>query len=327
MKNSLGDVNPKLARTVSSHLNRIEKRLLCEAQADTEFVSAAASHIIKAGGKRFRPTLVVLSSQLGSQARKEDVCNASVVVELTHVASLYHDDVMDEAALRRGVPSANAKWGNLTAILVGDYLFARASAVVADLGADYVALQARTFQRLVQGQIAETEGPRGNQDPLAHYLQVVADKTGSLISTSAVFGAMVAGLPDEQIEALRLFGEEVGAIFQLGDDIIDIVSDESGKTPGADLKAGVPTLPTLLVRQLARPQDGRLLELLDGGINTDAHVQEALTLLRSHPALAQARSDVIRRSELARSYLAPLPKVPARDALEALCDTVVTRSS
>ena len=152
-----------------------------------------------------------------------------MVVELTHVASLYHDDVMDEARLRRGSASANARWGNTVAILVGDFLFARASEEVAELGPDYVRLQSRTFARLVQGQIAETVGPQ-DADPLEHYLSVVADKTASLIATSALFGAKVAGAELSVQRALAAYAEEIGTVFQLSDDIIDVTSDETGKT-------------------------------------------------------------------------------------------------
>ena len=173
-------------------LSSIEAALLKAAEADSDLVTEAAQHIIAAGGKRFRPLLVVLGSYLGPRAATADVVKAAVVVELTHVASLYHDDVMDEAGIRRGSVSANSRWGNTVAILVGDLLFARASDIVCDLGPDFVRLQARTFSRLVQGQIAETVGPSG-ADPLDHYLQVVADKTGSLIATSALFGSKISG--------------------------------------------------------------------------------------------------------------------------------------
>ena len=163
-------------------------------------VTEAASHIISAGGKRFRPLLVVLASQLLPGAASDRIDRAAIVMELTHVASLYHDDVMDEAAVRRSVDSANARWDNTVAILVGDYLFSRASSTVATLGTEYVALQAETFARLVQGQIAETRGPLPGVDRLQHYLDVVADKTGSLIAASARFGGMVCGASDEILD-------------------------------------------------------------------------------------------------------------------------------
>lgn len=318
--------------TVRERLDEIESALMAIAEADSPMVTEAAQHVIAAGGKRFRPLLVVLASQLDpvtSVAPVDDVIRAALVVELTHVASLYHDDVMDEARLRRGSDSANARWGNTVAILVGDFLFARASEVVAELGTEYVRLQARTFARLVQGQIAETVGP-GDADPLQHYLTVVADKTASLIATSALFGAKVAGADPGVQRALAAYGEEIGTVFQLSDDIIDITSDETGKTPGTDLREGIPTLPTLLFRRHADPgsaTDARLLALLDSDLSDDADLAEALSLLRAHPCIEQARAEVRRRSERARSYLADLPAGPARDALAELCDTVVTRSA
>jgi heptaprenyl diphosphate synthase len=249
------------------------------------------------------------------------------VVELTHVGSLYHDDVMDDADLRRGSSSANATWGNTVAILVGDFLFARASDIVSELGPEFVRLQARTFSRLVQGQIAETVGPQPGEDPLEHYLQVIADKTGALIATSAVFGAKLSGAEDVVQAILGEFGEEIGVVFQLSDDIIDITSDDTGKTPGTDLREGIPTLPTLLARQSTDPADRRLLELLDSDLSDDQALAEVLTLLRGHPSIEQARAEVQRRAKAARLLLSPLPEGPARMALEELCDAVVTRTS
>lgn len=322
------EVDPEFSARVTALLERIEDELMAAAVADTAFATEAAQHIISAGGKRFRPMLVVLASMLGEHpADDEAVARAAQVVELTHVASLYHDDVMDEAELRRGAPSANRRWDNNVAILVGDLLFARASSIVATLGVEYVALQSETFARLVQGQLAETRGPQPGDDPLAHYLGVVADKTGSLIATSARFGGMVAGASPEVLSALAAYGEEIGVVFQLSDDIIDIASDTAGKTPGTDLRAGVPTLPTLLARRSTDPADARLLSLLASGIEDDAEVTEALGLLRVHPALDEARAEVSRRADVARGYLAPLPEGPAKDALLALCDTVITRSA
>ena len=318
--------------TVREQLDEIESALLAIAEADSPMVTEAAQHVIAAGGKRFRPLLVVLASQLDpvtAVAPIDDVVRAALVVELTHVASLYHDDVMDEARLRRGSDSANARWGNTVAILVGDFLFARASEVVAELGTEYVRLQARTFARLVQGQIAETVGP-GDADPLQHYLKVVADKTASLIATSALFGAKVAGADPGVQRALAAYGEEIGTVFQLSDDIIDITSDETGKTPGTDLREGIPTLPTLLFRRsvdLTSASDVRLLQLLDSDLSDDADLAEALALLRAHPCIEQARAEVRARAERARSHLVDLPAGPARDALEELCDTVVTRTA
>ncbi len=312
--------------SVRGQLEAVETALLRAAEAETPMVTEAAQHIIAAGGKRFRPLLVTLTAQLGPAAVDDDVVKAAVVVELTHVASLYHDDVMDEARIRRGSVSANSRWGNTVAILVGDFLFARASDLVSELGADYVSIQARTFARLVQGQIAETVGPQAGADPLDHYLQVVADKTAALISTSALFGAKISGCSPALQQRMGEFGEQIGLVFQLSDDIIDITSDVAGKTPGTDLREGIPTLPTLLARRSTDPADARLLELLDSDLREDAALAEALTLLRRHPAIAQTRAEVERRADAARNLLDGLPVGPARLALEELCTSVVTRS-
>ena len=326
-----------LPAPVRAQLEVIEAELMRVAEARTELVTEAARHSIAAGGKRFRPLLVLLGSYFGERSEGSeqssdeivgaDVVRGALVVELTHVASLFHDDVMDDARVRRGSASANARWGNSVAILVGDFLFARASDIVAELGPEYVSLQARTFSRLVQGQIAETVGPSPGDDPLEHYLQVVADKTGALIATSALFGAKIAGASEAVQAILAEFGEQIGVVFQLSDDIIDITSDDTGKTPGTDLREGVPTLPTLLVSQSGDPADARLHELLATDLHSDAELAEALGLLRRHPAIARARAEVLRRAEDARSLLEPLPDGPAKAALVDLCDTVVTRTS
>ncbi|WP_313405659.1 polyprenyl synthetase family protein, partial [Aeromicrobium sp.] len=237
-----------LEQRVSDGVERVEHLLAQSVHSPEPLVAEASSHLLQAGGKRFRPLLVVLCAEFGDPTAA-DIVPSAVVVELTHLATLYHDDVMDEAAMRRGAPSANARWDNSVAILVGDFLFARASSLVADLGPEAVRIQADTFARLVHGQLRETLGPGPDDDPLQHYLSVVADKTGSLIATAARFGAMMSGA-GAQIEATLLeFGERIGVAFQLADDIIDIASDsdDSGKVPGTDLREGVPTLPTLLV--------------------------------------------------------------------------------
>ncbi len=320
-------VDPELETRLRRGLNEVEKGLAAASDSDAPFVTKAARHLVDAGGKRFRPLLVLLGAEFGDP-EAPGVVPAALVVELTHVATLYHDDVMDEAALRRGALSANARWDNTVAILTGDWLFARASDIVADLGAEAVHLQAQTFSRLVQGQIRETLGPGADDDPLCHYLTVVADKTGSLIATSALFGAKLAGAPEPVQEALFGFGERVGAAFQLSDDVLDVTSEtpQSGKTPGTDLREGILTLPALLALSSDDPQDARLRDLLRSDLSDDTRHEETLALLRTHPAVAEARAYVARRADEARAYLRELPDISARDALTALCDLVVTRS-
>jgi heptaprenyl diphosphate synthase len=305
----------------------VEELLRDATKSDYAFVTETSRHLVEAGGKRFRPLLVLVAAQFGEPAAP-GVVPAAVVTELTHLATLYHDDVMDEADMRRGAPSANRRWGNTVAILTGDFLFARASDILADLGPECVRIQARTFERLCTGQIRETVGPGPEDDPLEHYLSVVTDKTGSLIATCARFGAMLSGAPDSVTDLLTTFGERIGVAFQLSDDLLDVSSDAvvSGKTPGTDLREGVPTLPVL--RALGSdPDGGRLGELLAGDLTDDALHAEALALLRAHPAMALARDDLAGWAAAARSVLAPLPDTAARAVLESLCDLVVSRTA
>ena len=308
-------------------LDEFEERLVDTAVASSPFVTEASRHIIAAGGKRFRPLLVFLAAQFGGPVDTDNLMRAAMVMELTHVASLYHDDVMDVADLRRGAPSANRIWGNSVAIRVGDFLFARASTTVAELGVDYVRLQAETFSRLVQGQIAETRGPGEGEDPLAHYIRVIADKTGSLIAASAIFGGMVAGASREVIDALAAFGEEVGLVFQLSDDLIDISSTTTGKTPGTDLREGVPTLPVLMLRASKDPADDDILAMIDGDLTSDAVLADVLVRLRAHPVMDRAKAEVERRADRARAHLAPLPEGDAKDALLRVCTDLVDRTA
>ena len=317
-----------LETRLRARMEEVEAELEDAIQSEAGFVTTAARHLMHAGGKRFRPLLVLLAAETGDSSR-DGVVTSACVVELTHLASLYHDDVMDEAVLRRGAESANARWDNLVAILTGDFLFSKSSELTARLGADAVKIQAETFTRLVEGQILETLGPSEDDDPLEHYLRVVAGKTGSLIATSARYGARFAGAPLEVEEALTAYGERVGTAFQLSDDIIDIVSesDESGKTPGTDLREGVPTLPVLIAQRSTDPGDVRLLELLGSDLSDDARHAEALALLRVHPAMDQARAYVLERANEARQLLKVLPEGPVRDALDAFAELIATRSS
>ncbi|CAN5903010.1 polyprenyl synthetase family protein [soil metagenome] len=311
-------------------MQAVEDGLAAAVSSEAEFVNEAARHLLDAGGKRFRPLLVLLAAEFGRpDADAEAVVAAALVVELTHVATLYHDDVMDEARLRRGAPSANARFDNSVAILTGDFLFAQASDIVAGLGPEAVRIQARTFARLVQGQIAETRGPGDRDDALQHYLSVVADKTGSLIAASAHLGALTAGCDLRAQRVLTAFGERIGTAFQLSDDILDVASDaaDSGKAPGTDLREGVPTLPVLLLHRSAGSADEPLRSFLAGDLTDDGRLAEALRLLRAHPAMDEARSYVVDRAAEARALLNGLPAGAARDALDDLCDLVVTRTS
>lgn len=323
-----------LAERLTARLALVEAALENAVRSEAPFVTKAAQHLMQAGGKRFRPLLVLLAAEAASAdtGDLDQVVTSACVVELTHLASLYHDDVMDEADLRRGTPSANARWDNLVAILTGDWLFSKSSELTAQLGPEAVRIQAETFSRLVEGQILETLGP-GDGEPLDHYLRVVAGKTGSLIATSARYGAIFGGCSAQVQQALTAYGEKVGVAFQLSDDILDIASEseESGKTPGTDLREGVPTLPVLLAKQLARGStasaDARLLDLLEADLTDDALHAETLALLRAHPAMDEARAYVLDLARDASASLSILSAGPARDALTAFADLIATRTA
>lgn len=306
----------------------VEELIRKQVDGKYDFAIETSRHLIDAGGKRLRPLLTLISSHFGNPKAK-GIIEAAVVCELTHLGTLYHDDVMDEAPLRRGVESANSRWGNSVAILTGDYLFAKVSQLLADLGPEAVRLQAFTFERLVIGQILETQGSSKGRTPLEHYLAVISDKTGSLIAASARYGAMISGATESVTESLTNFGESMGIVFQLADDIIDIASDsnESGKTPGTDLKEGVPTLVTLHVMQSNDPKDAELKELLSGPIKSDQLVAETIKTLRNHKALEQSREMIAKYASETQKHLSALPSGVAKDALISLSDAVVSRTS
>ncbi|MGV9382181.1 polyprenyl synthetase family protein [Nonomuraea sp. NPDC003707] len=313
----------RLAQDVATGLAAVEKLLRSSVESEDAFVTEASKHLIEAGGKRFRTLMLLLAAQFGDPSAP-GVVPGAVVIELTHLGSLYHDDVMDEAPVRRGSPSANARWDNTVAILTGDYLFAQASDLLADLGPELIRIQAQTFSRLVQGQIRETVGPRDGEDPIGHYLSVLADKTGSLIAASGRFGALLSGAPADVEERLSRACEAIGVAWQLGDDLLDVASSgaQSGKTPGTDLREGIRTLPVLYA---LASEPSRLRELLAGPV-AEEDVEEALTLLRADPAMAQARAELESWVDRARADISGLPDIPARSAFLALCDYVVQRS-
>jgi heptaprenyl diphosphate synthase len=331
-------VSPELAARLRVGMVAVDALLRDVVDHEDPFIARASVHLSEAGGKRFRPMLTLLAAELGSGIN-DDVVAAAAGVELTHLASLYHDDVMDQADLRRGVVSANAQYGNSTAILVGDLLFGKASVLVAGLGPEAVRIQAQTFVRLCSGQIRDDRPVPAGVDPIDYYLGVLADKTGALIATAARYGALFSGCPPETVDIMRQYGECVGVAFQLADDLLDIssVSGQSGKTPGTDLREGVATLPVLLVRQSTDPADQHLRRLLDGDLGDlrdDALHAEALGLLRAHPAMGEARERTNAVAQEAHELLAPLaiglpagsPAHDAVTALSALVGSVVNRA-
>jgi heptaprenyl diphosphate synthase len=321
----LGD--PELAATVRSGLEEVEKLLISELSDGEDFLLEAALHLARAGGKRFRPLFTILTGQLGPRPASPDLVTAGTVVELVHLATLYHDDVMDEAAMRRGAASVNARWGNSVAILAGDYLFAHASRLVSTLGPDAVRIIAETFAELVTGQMRETMGARQSEDPVEHYLRVVWEKTGSLIAASGRFGGTFSGADPDHVERLARLGDAVGTAFQISDDIIDIssVSAQSGKTPGTDLREGVRTLPVLYALRDEGSEGDRLRKLLAHPLRTDEQVAEALELLSRSRGMVLAKEKLHGYADIAHAELSALPGGPANEALDRLVRYTIDR--
>ena len=320
-----------LSAEMADDLTAVEAALRDTNFGGDEMFAEVSRHMMRAGGKRFRAMLVLLAARFGDY-RDKRIVPAAVAIELTHLATLFHDDVMDEAAIRRGQPSANSQFGNSVAILAGDYLFARASRILADLGPDAIRIQAETFGRLVDGQLRETVGVRPGEDPLDHYMHVVTEKTGSLIATSGRFGAMFSGLSEEKTDLIADACMRIGVAWQLSDDVLDVASTslQSGKEPGTDLRQGVRTLPVFYALRSTsqEPSQVRLRVLLSRDDLADQELHsEALELLRQSPALEEARETVRTWIGGATALLAKLPDVPARAAFESLCDFVITRTA
>lgn len=324
------DIDEDLAQAVADRLVEVEERLRESVATSDDMVQWTGRYLMDAGGKRVRPMLVLLGASLGDIGRPA-VLDAAVLVELTHLASLYHDDVMDSAVTRRGAKAAHQVWSNSVAILTGDFLFARASALSSSLGPDAVRWHAETFERLCLGQLHETVGPRPEQDPFDHYLSVLADKTASLIAVAGRLGAALSGAGDESADVLRRYGEKVGVAFQLADDVLDLAvpAGTSGKTPGTDLREGVPTMPTLLVRKrhLEAPDErtADIVRRLDGDLSSEESLAELVALLREDPALEETRRLAQRMSAEAGEILDELPASPVRDALHAFTASMVDR--
>ena len=326
-KIGIPNLDSQLEQSLIADLKKVEDLMRSHIKGDYPLVVETSRHLVEAGGKRLRPLLTLLSAQFGDSTNY-DIIKAAVCCELTHLATLYHDDVMDDAALRRGVISANKKWDNAVAILTGDYLFSKVSDMLADIGPEAVKLQAKTFERLVIGQIKETQGKSEGLSQIDHYMKVVADKTGSLIATSARFGALLSGASMEVVETLTKFGEKIGVAFQVADDLLDIASNEtaSGKTPGTDLKEGVPTLVTLFVMTDNDPADKVLIEKLSKPIS-DQDLVGVIQELRNHKALKRVQEYLSNVAKEANQLLVDLPNGPAKSALENLTFALVNRST
>ncbi|WP_449278339.1 polyprenyl synthetase family protein [Leucobacter sp. GX24907] len=329
-----GDV--RQARRMQQQLEIIETELLEHLRFASAVADAPARYLMEAGGKRIRPMLTLLTSELGD-GPSDLVRRAAQSVELTHLASLYHDDVMDEAHLRRGVPSAQKVWSNSVAILAGDLLFARASSLVAGMGEEAIQLQARTFERLCLGQLHETVGPQPDDDRIAHYIQVLADKTGALIASAARMGAMFGNAPVEYADAVMEYGERIGVAFQLIDDVIDLSpqAERTGKRAGTDLRAGVATLPLLLlqarVAQGGSSADAELLARIEAGVarisegEDDSLLDPEVEALRNHEVTRETEATARRWAADAVDVLDVLPRSVVKRGLERMAESIVNR--
>jgi heptaprenyl diphosphate synthase len=317
--------DPVLEADIRKRLGDVEEHLAGSVTTETPLVSEAGAYLLAAGGKRFRPMLVLLGGHFGDPTDPR-LIPLAVAVELTHLASLYHDDVIDEADARRGIPSVNARWSNTVAILAGDFLFARASAIAAELGTDISRLLATTIGRVCEGQIREVQAAGRLELEEREYMAVIERKTASLIATSCQVGGLLAGAPSQVVEGLYRFGTALGLAFQLSDDIMDLVSDEStlGKRPGVDLRERVLTLPVILALRESEHRD-ELQRLLASERPDERSLHRALEIVRGDGALGGARRAVTREVRRALGEGARLPGGSAREALLHLAEFLAAR--
>ncbi|MEU9969393.1 polyprenyl synthetase family protein [Streptomyces malaysiensis] len=362
MELTIGD--PTLMARLERGMDASEERLRAlAAEARDPYVAEVAGHLFGRGGKRLRPLLALVGAEFGERrpaaadpsaagasatgtaatdpsatglsatdapAAVDATVDAAALAELVHVASLFHDDVMDQGLTRRGVPSVNARWGNTTAVLAGNWLLSKAAQLAAELGPETIRLQSKVTNRLIMGQIRELVGPSDDDDPLSHYFTVVAGKTAALIAMALQLGAVRTGAPDRVVQALAEYGEHLGIAFQISDDILDVTStsEVSGKEQGKDLAIGVASLPVLLALADERPEAGELRTLLTAATATAAEgtgLPKAVALLHRCGALAEARTVLHARLLRARTALNGLPDGPATQVLHALCDFVARR--
>jgi heptaprenyl diphosphate synthase len=303
---------------VDEHLRRIERALRAAVRTEDPFLTQVAGHLAQAGGKRVRPVMVLASSHAGGGDLGDGVVRGAVAVELVHLGSLYHDDVMDEADSRRGVPSVNATWGNLTAVLVGDLLMARASEIAAALGADIAGLLASTIVELCSGEVAQLQSSFDIRRSEEEYFRAITGKTASLTGCATRMGAMVGGVEPAGIKALTAYGRAFGMTFQVWDDILDLVGspEQLGKPAGHDMVEGTYTLP--VIRALASPAvGGELAALLGGPLDPPAR-DKARDLIIGSDAIPATVAEARRWADRAASALAPLRGRGDDEALDAM---------
>ena len=306
-------------------MDRLEATLRRVVVQEDHFLDEIATHLIDAGGKRLRPALALASASLSNEEITEETLLGGVSVELVHLASLYHDDVMDEATHRRNVVSVNARWGNLLAIVAGDFLLARSAEIAASLGTEVARLLASTLGRLCQGQVAEVRSAYRLDRTKEDYFVAIADKTAALMSTACRIGALTARLPRAEVDALTVYGESLGMVFQIRDDVLDILASESdlGKAPGQDLAEGIYTLP--VQEALVDPEIGGELRALLGGPLDPAQVESARALVAASRGIAISAEHARRFSNDAQRAAAELgdgvvPKALAQLSVSLLDD-------
>lgn len=324
----------RLAKRLQSEIEVVEAGLLEHLKFASLVADAPARYLAEAGGKRIRPLLTLLTSELGD-GPNDLVRRAAQAIEITHLASLYHDDVMDDAKLRRGVPAVQTVWSNSVAILAGDLLFARASSLVAGMGEEAILRQAHTFEQLCLGQLHETVGPQPGEDPMEHYLQVLADKTGALIALAARYGVEFGGGPKEYAEAVMQYGAHIGVAFQLIDDVIDLSprAEQTGKRAGTDLRAGVATMPMLLLRKRAEDDAAAvdLLHRIEAGLaaieagGDPAAFDPLVEELRNHEVTRDTEAAAREWADNGVAALEVLPRSEVKRALERLAESIVSR--
>jgi heptaprenyl diphosphate synthase len=292
---------------LAADLDEVDAALRRSVGSSDQFLDEVAAHLIVAGGKRIRPVLSLASAAAGGAAITADVIQGSVSVELVHLGSLYHDDVMDNATTRRGVESVNARWGNLVAIVAGDFLLARASEIAASLGTEVAGLLAATIGRLCEGQVGEVQSAFNPGRTETSYLAAISGKTASLMASACRIGALTGGLDRGTIEAVTTFGDGFGMAFQIRDDVLDFVStdEQLGKPAGHDLVEGVYTLP--VIRTLGVPTAGPELRALLGGPIDEPARDKAVEIVRGSGALEASLAVARRYADTASDAMATVP--------------------
>ena len=315
-----------LEADIRARLDQVEQALEKSVRVESSgLLSETSSYLIAAGGKRFRAMLVLLAGHFGDPTDPR-LIQGSVAIELVHLATLYHDDVIDEADARRGAPSANVRWDNTVAILTGDFLFARASELSTELGTEVCRLLARTIAILCDGQIREVDSSAKVEQPEENYLEIIRRKTASLIGTSCRLGGLLSDATPEHTDVLEEFGDALGMAFQLSDDVMDITASqlELGKEPGSDLRLGVYTAPVLHALAHDAHRD-ELARLLSHGPPDGERLDRALEIVRQGGSIEHAREAVTAEVARAIGLARRLPGGAAQHALEQLARFLAVR--